>query len=71
MLKKNNKTYKLCKQPRIELFKIISKSVLSNITNSLENDDHEAVEFNGEVLSFTGQFFLNMRVINELGGVQT
>ena len=43
------KTYK---EPRIKLFKKISKSVLSHITFYLEDDDHKPVDFNGETTSF-------------------
>ena len=46
---------KIYKEPRIKLFKRINKSVLSQITLSLEDDDHKPVEFNGETLSFTSQ----------------
>ena len=43
------------KEPRVKLFKRINKSVLSHITFYFEDDDHEAVDFNGETISFTCQ----------------
>ena len=42
-------------QRRIKLFKKIGKSVLSHITFYLEDDDHKAVNFNNESISFTRQ----------------
>ena len=47
--------YKIYKEPRVKLFKKISKSVLSHITFYFEDDDHKAVDFNGETASFTCQ----------------
>ena len=47
--------YKIYKEPRVKLFKKINKSVLSHITFYFEDDDHKAVEFNGETVSFTCQ----------------
>ena len=47
--------YKIYKEPRIKLFKKINKSVLSHITFYLEDDDHKAVNFNNETISFTCQ----------------
>ena len=47
--------HKLYKQPRVKLFKKMNKSVLSHITFYLENDEHKAVDFNGETISFTCQ----------------
>ena len=38
-----HKTYK---EPRFKIFKKVSKSVLSDITFYLEDDDHKAVDFN-------------------------
>ena len=46
---------KIYKEPTIELFKRINKSVLSHITFYLEDDDHKANDFNGETISFTCQ----------------
>ena len=40
------------KEPRIKLLKKINKSVLSLITLYLEDDDHKAIDFNGETISF-------------------
>ena len=47
--------YKIYKEPRVKLFKKINKSVLSHITFYFEDDDHKAVDFNGETVSFTCQ----------------
>ena len=47
--------HKIYKEPRIKLFKKINKSVLSHITFYFEDDDHKAVDFNGETVSFTCQ----------------
>ena len=47
--------HKIYKEPRIKLFKKINKSVLSHITFYFEDDDHKAVDFNGEMVSFTCQ----------------
>ena len=33
----------------------MKKSVLSHVTFCLEDDDHKAVNFNGETISFTCQ----------------
>ena len=48
-------SHKIYKEPRIKLFKKISKSVLSHITFYSEDDDHKPVNFNGETISFTCQ----------------
>ena len=47
--------HKIYKEPKVKLFKKINKSVLSHITFYLEDDDHKAVDFNGETVSFTCQ----------------
>ena len=47
--------HKIYKEPKVKLFKKINKSVLSHITFYLEDDDHKAVDFNGERISFTCQ----------------
>ena len=47
--------HKINKEPRVKLFKKINKSVLSHITFYFEDDDHKAVDFNGETISFTCQ----------------
>ena len=47
--------HKIYKEPRIKLLKKINKSVLSHITFYLEDDDHKAVNFNNETISFTCQ----------------
>ena len=47
--------HKICKEPKVELFKKINKSILSHITFYLEDDDYKAVDFNGETISFTCQ----------------
>ena len=46
---------KIYKEPRIKLFKKTNKSVLSHIKFYREGNDHKAVIFNGEVISFTCQ----------------
>ena len=45
--------HKIYKEPRIELFKKVNKSVLSHIRFFFEDDDHKYVEFNNETISFT------------------
>ena len=47
--------HKIYKEPRVKLFKKINKSVLSHRTFYFEDDDHKAVDFNGETVSFTCQ----------------
>ena len=47
--------HKIYKEPRVKLFKKVNKSVLSHITFYFEDDDHKAVDFNGETVSFTCQ----------------
>ena len=47
--------HKIYKEPTVKLFKKINKSVLSHITFYLEDDDHKAVDFNNETISFTCQ----------------
>ena len=47
--------HKIYKEPRVKLFKKINKSVLSHIRFYLEDDNHKAVDFNGEIISFTCQ----------------
>ena len=47
--------HKLYKEPKVKLFKKINKRVLSHITFYLEDDDYKAVDFNGEMISFTCQ----------------
>ena len=47
--------HKIYKEPRVKLFKKINKSVLSHITFYFEDDDHKAVDFNGETISSTCQ----------------
>ena len=47
--------HKIYKEPRVKLFKKINKSVLSHITFYIEDDDHKAVDFNNETISFTCQ----------------
>ena len=46
---------KFYKEPRVRLFKKINKSVLSHITFYLEDDDYKPIDFNNEIVSFTGQ----------------
>ena len=45
--------HKIYKEPRVKLFKKISKSVLSHINFYFEDNDHKPVDFNGETISFT------------------
>ena len=45
--------HKIYKEPRIKLFEKMNKAVLSNITFYLEDDDHKAVDVNGETISKT------------------
>ena len=47
--------HKIFKEPRIKIFEKINNSVLSHITFYIEGDDHKAVNFNGETISFTCQ----------------
>ena len=47
--------HKIYKEPKVKLFKKINKSVLSHITFYPEDDDYKAVDFNGEMISFTCQ----------------
>ena len=47
--------HEIFKEPRVKLFKKVNKSVLSHITFYFEDDDHKAVDFNGETISFTCQ----------------
>ena len=49
--------HKIYKEPRIKLFEKVNKSVLSHITFCFEDDDHKAVDFNGETITFTCQLF--------------
>ena len=47
--------HKIYKEPKVKLFKKINKSILSHITFYLEDDDYNAVDFNGGTISFTCQ----------------
>ena len=47
--------HKINNEPRVKLFKKVNKSVLSDMTFYIEDDDHKAVDFNGETISFTCQ----------------
>ena len=47
--------HKTMQEPKVKLFKKISKSVLSHITIFIKDDDHEAVDFNNEMISFNCQ----------------
>ena len=47
--------HKIYKEPRINVFKKINKSVLSHITFYFEDNDYKQVNFNGETISFTCQ----------------
>ena len=43
------------KEPRIKLFKTVNKSVLSDKSFYLEDNDQKLVDFNGETINFTSQ----------------
>ena len=47
--------HKIYKEPKVNFFKNINKSVLSHPAFYLENDDHKPVDFNGETISFNCQ----------------
>ena len=47
--------HKIYKEPRIELFKKMSKFVLCHVTFCLDDDDHGPVHFNGETISISCQ----------------
>ena len=47
--------HKIFKEPEVKLFKKVNKSVLSHITFHFEDDDHKAVDFHNETISFTCQ----------------
>ena len=47
--------HKIYKEPKVKVFKKINKPVLSHITFYFEDDDHKAIDFNGETISFTCQ----------------
>ena len=47
--------HKIHKEPRIKLSKTINKPVLSHITFYLEDDDHQAEDFNRETINLTCQ----------------
>ena len=47
--------HKIYKEPRVKLFEKINKSVLSHKTFYFEDDDHKAIDFIGETVSFTCQ----------------
>ena len=46
---------KIYEEPRIKLPKNVNKSVLSQITFYLDDDDHKPADFNRETISFTCQ----------------
>ena len=47
--------HKIYTEPRIKLFKKITKPVLSHITFYFEDDDYKPVDFHNETISFTCQ----------------
>ena len=47
--------HKIYKEPKVKLFKKISKSILSHITFYFEDDDYKSVDFNNEIVLFTCQ----------------
>ena len=51
--------YKVFCEPETIQFKKINKSILNTITFYLEDDNNEAVNFNGETLTFTLQMIEN------------
>ena len=46
---------KIFNEPRINFFKKINKSFLSDIMFYLEDDDHRSVDFHNEKISFSRQ----------------
>ena len=44
---------KICREPRIRLFKQTNNSVCCVTTFYLEDDDYKSSDFNGETISFT------------------
>ena len=51
----NHPIIKYTENQKLNFLKKINKSVLSHITFYLEDDDYKAVDFNGEMISFTCQ----------------
>ena len=49
--------YKIIKEPNIILYKKTNKTTLDSIQFFLEDSNHNPVDFNGETLTFTIQFF--------------
>ena len=47
--------YKIIKEPTTVLYKLINKTRLDTIQFSLEDSNHNPVDFNGETLTFTIQ----------------
>ena len=47
--------HKIFKEPTIKLFRKMNKSVLSNITVYLEDDDHKPFDFHNDIISITCQ----------------
>ena len=47
--------YKIYTETEVKVCEKINKSVLSHITFYLEADDHKSIDFNGEMIIFTGQ----------------
>ena len=50
------------KQPRVKLLK---KFVLSHVTFYVEDDDHKAVNFNGETMRFFVEYLKYMKELNQ------
>ena len=47
--------HKIRKEPKVKLFKKLTKSVLSHITFYFEDDDYKPVDFHNETITFTCQ----------------
>ena len=50
---------KYIKKPRIILFEIVKKSILSHISFYVVDNDYKAIDFNGETMSFICQLIKN------------
>ena len=55
---------KICKEPTIELFKKIKRSVLSHLTFYIEDDGHKPVDFHNETVRFDCQL-IKIQKVNE------
>ena len=46
----NSPGHKIYKESKVNFFKKFNKSVLTHITDYLEDDDHKRVDFNGQII---------------------